>query len=293
MGLVSFDLRMSLTEVMKRERDNLLTRRQFTSVLATLATGRLRAGARVRVALQLFSLRKQCEEDLEGTLAYVREMGFEGVELAGYYGRTAAQVKGLLGKHSLPCCGSHTPLPELTGDRLKTTIEDNRMLGNRNLILPGLPKEYEGSVASWKAAAELLNEIAERLRPAGMRIGYHNHDIEFRFVDGVLPWAVLYEHTRPEVILQLDTGNARIGGADPTALIRQYPGRAVTVHLKDYLPGRADPVLGSSDFDWKQFLRTCRSRGATEWYIIEHDSSRREEAKTCLDRLQEFRAGIE
>jgi hypothetical protein len=104
-----------------------------------------------------------------------------------------------------------------------------------------------------------------------MRVGYHNHDIEFRSVEGVLPWAVLYKHTCPEVILQLDTGNAPIGGADPTVLIRQYPGRAVTVHVKDDLPGRPDPVLGSSDFDWKQFLRTCQSQGATEWYIIEHD----------------------
>jgi sugar phosphate isomerase/epimerase len=291
MGMVSSDLRLCLTEVMKREYD-LLTRRQMTGVLATLATGRWRAAARVRVALQLFSLRKQCEEDLEGTLAYVREIGFEGVELAGFYGRTAAQLRDLLEKNSLTCCGSHTPLPQLTGDHLKTTIADNQTLENRNLILPGLPKEYETSAASWKAAATLLNKLAETLRPVGMRVGYHNHDIEFRSVEGVLPWAVLYEHTRPEVILQLDTGNARIGGADATALIRQYPGRAVTVHIKDYLPGRLDPVLGSSDFDWKQFLRTCQSQGATEWYIIEHDSPHREEVQACLARLQEWRSGI-
>jgi sugar phosphate isomerase/epimerase len=172
-------------------------------------------------------------------------------------------------------------------------VEFNQTLQNRTLIVPGLPKEYQGSAAGWKAAAERLNEIAEKLQPAGMRIGYHNHAIEFRPVDGVLPWKILFEHTRPDVILQLDMGNARIAGADPTALIDQYPGRAVTVHVKDYLPDRADPVLGSSDFDWKRFLRTCASGGTTEWYIIEHDSPRREEAKICLDRFRELRAGTD
>src|SRR4051794_32182074 len=145
MDLMSFDRRRRLREVMKREHDDRLTRRQMTGILATLATGRVRAATRVRVALQLFSLRKQCEEDLEGTLASVREIGFEGVELAGFYGRTAVQLRNLLEKHSLTCCGSHTPLPQLTGDPLKATIEDSQTLENRNLILPGLPKEYETS----------------------------------------------------------------------------------------------------------------------------------------------------
>jgi sugar phosphate isomerase/epimerase len=90
------------------------------------------------------------------------------------------------------------------------------------------------------------------------------------------------------VILQLDTGNARIGGADPTALIRQYPGRAVTVHVKDDLPEQRDPVLGSGNFNWKRFVRTCATHGSTEWYIIEHDSPKREETKICLDRFREF-----
>ncbi len=274
----------------KPSRSRLLTRRQATGVFAALATGQLRAAARVPVAIQLFSLRRQCEQDLEGTLAYVREVGFEGVELAGFYGRTAAQLRDMLAQHSLRCCGSHTPLPQLTGDKLNSTIEDNRTLQNRNLIVPGLPKEYEESAGSWQRAADVFNDVAEKLRPEGMRVGYHNHDIEFRPVDGVLPWAVLYQHTKPEVILQLDTGNARVGGADPTALIEQFPGRAVTVHVKDYLPGHLDPVLGSSDFDWKRFTQACVLHGSTEWYIIEHDCPRREEAKMCFDHFRELRS---
>jgi sugar phosphate isomerase/epimerase len=242
------------------------------------------------VAIQLFSLRRQCEQDLGRTLAYIREVGFDGVELAGFYGRTADQFKALLDENSLACCGSHTPLPELTGAKFDNTVEANAMLHNRNLVIPGLPQEYEASAESWKAAAAVLNDIAVKLHPRGMRIGYHNHDVEFHDINGVLPWALLYRETRSDVILQLDTGNARIAGADPVSLIRQYPGRAVTVHVKDYLPGHLDPVIGSSKFDWARFTKVCDSEGATEWFIIEHDCSHREEAKICFESFQQLRA---
>lgn len=270
--------------------DSTLTRRRFAGFLSALTGADLWAATPLPVAIQLFSLRKQCEEDLEGTLSYVRQVGFNGVELAGFYGRTAPQLRDLLSRNSLKICGSHTPLQQLSGGNFEQTVTYNQILQNHNLIVPGLPKEYEQSSESWKQAANRLNEIAEKLRPLGMRIGYHNHDVEFRPLDGVLPWAVLYENTRPDVILQLDTGNARVGGADPTNLIRQYPGRALTVHVKDYLPGHLDPVLGSSNFDWPEFLKTCRTRGGTEWYIIEHDSPHREEAKVCFDAFERFQS---
>jgi len=230
-------------------------------------------------------LRKQAEASLEGTLAYVREAGFEAVELAGLYGRPATEFRKALDGSSLHCCGSHTPLPELTGDRFRATLGANQELGNRYLIVPGLPAELHAAPDRWARAARILNEVAEQLRPYGMRVGYHNHADEFRPVDGVFPWRVLFEQTRPDVILQLDTGNARVAGADPTALVREFPGRAVTVHVKDYLPNRLDPVLGSSDFDWSRFIQACETTGGTEWYVIEHDSPVREEVGVCFEAL--------
>jgi sugar phosphate isomerase/epimerase len=267
-----------------------LTRRQFGTAIASVAAGSLWAGSRIPVAIQLFSLRRQCEQDLGGTLAYIREVGFDGVELAGFYGRTADQFKAILDETSLTCCGSHTPLTDLMGSKFDNTVKENAMLHNRNLVIPGLPQDYKASAAGWKAAAAVLNEIAVKLHPCGMRIGYHNHDVEFHDINGVLPWGLLYRETRSDVILQLDTGNARIAGADPVSLIRQYPGRAVTVHVKDYLPGYLDPVIGSSEFDWARFVKVCDSEGATEWFIIEHDSSHREEVKICFEAFQRLRA---
>src|SRR5207253_655520 len=89
---------------------------------------------------------------------------------------------------------------------------------------------------------------------------------------GQRPWDVFFSNTRPEVVMQLDAGNARSAGADPTTLLQQYPGRAKSVHVKDCLPGQPDVPIGTSNFDWAAFVRICQTTAGTEWYIIEHES---------------------
>jgi sugar phosphate isomerase/epimerase len=209
--------------------------------------------------------------NLPRTLAAIRQFGYEGVEFAGFYGWRAADIRKLLQGSSLTVCGSHTPLDQLSGSKFTDTVAFNREIGNRNLILPGLPSEYQ-SVDDWIHAAALLNELADRLQPFGMRIGYHNHAVEFQRIGTQRPWDLLFSRTRSSVIMQVDLGNARIGGADPIALLRRYPGRAWSVHVKDYREGEPDVMLGSSDFDWPMFCQTCKTTAGTRWYIIEHES---------------------
>ncbi|GIX07034.1 MAG: hypothetical protein KatS3mg115_1437 [Candidatus Poribacteria bacterium] len=97
-------------------------------------------------------------------------------------------------------------------DRLEETVRFNETLGNRNIIIPGLPEEMRNSKEAWKRTAEFFNDRAERLARYGMRIGYHNHAVEFQPIDGEIPWDIFFGNTREEVIMQLDTGNARHGG---------------------------------------------------------------------------------
>src|SRR5690348_9871268 len=87
-----------------------------------------------------------------------------------------AEVRRLLRETALIPCGSHTPLDQLTGHHFAETVAFNREIGNRILIVPGLPDEYH-SLDSWGRAAALFNDLADRLRPSGMRIGYHNHAV--------------------------------------------------------------------------------------------------------------------
>jgi len=227
---------------------------------------------RIPVGLQLYSVRADCGRDLPGTIAAVAKMGYKGVEFAGYYGRTAKQLRKMLDDNGLLCCGTHTGLDTLLGDNLAGTIEFNKTLGNKYLVVPGLPGKYTGSHRAWLETAKLFNELAEKVKPQGMLVGYHNHSAEFKAIDGKLPWDTFCENTRKDVIMQLDVGNAMHGGADPLPYIYIYPERAITVHVKEFSKTNKKALVGEGDVNWKAFFALCRAVGGTEWYIVEQES---------------------
>lgn len=136
------------------------------------------------IALQLYSVREDCAKDFDGTLKRVAEMGYEGVEFAGYYGRSVENLRGILDDLGLKVAGTHIGIDSLLGEEYEKTVEFNRTLGNRFLIVPGLPAEMLSSKPKCLETASLFNDIAEKLRKEGMRIGYHNHMMEFKTVNG-------------------------------------------------------------------------------------------------------------
>jgi sugar phosphate isomerase/epimerase len=226
----------------------------------------------IPVALQLYSIREDCARDLPGCLEAVAKMGYVGVEFAGYYGRSAQELKKLLDDNGLKVAGTHIGIDTMLGDNLEPTIEFNKIIGNRFLIVPGLPEERRNSRAAWTETARVMNGIAERLQPHGMQTGYHNHWIEFQPMDGELPWDTFFGNTRKEVVMQLDTGNAMHGGADPTPYISRYPGRATTVHLKEHDPENGKALIGEGKLPWDLVFSLCEGIGGTEWYIVEQES---------------------
>ncbi len=225
----------------------------------------------IPLGVQLYSVRHECEKDLPRTLEAVAKIGYQGVEFAGFYNYAAKDLKALLDANGLQCCGSHTPFDALSEDNFEATVEFNHIIGNKYLIVPWLPEERRGTIEQWKELAAYFNELAEKAAQHGMRIGYHNHTFEFQEMDGLLPWDVFAEATRPEVILQLDTGNASMGGADAYQTLIKYPGRAVTIHLKEYSSTNPNAVIGEGDVPWKEVLEFCETIGGTEWYIIEEE----------------------
>ncbi len=227
---------------------------------------------RIPIALQLYSIRHDCEKDLPGTLKAVAEMGYEGVDFAGYYGYDAPTLRGMLDDVGLKAAGCHTGIQTLLGDELPKTVEFNHILGNKFLIVPGLPEAYRNSRDAWLRTADLFNEIAAKLKPEGMFTGYHNHHIEFAPLDGELPWDTFFGNTVADVVMQMDLGNALHGGADPVAFLKRYPGRARTVHLKAYSATNDKALIGEDDVDWAEVFRVCEADGVTEWYIVEQES---------------------
>lgn len=250
---------------------------------------------KIRVALQLYSVRKDCEQDFWKTLKAVADMGYEGVEFAGYYGKSAQELKKMLDDLELKVAGTHIGLNTVLGDELKKTIEFNKIIGNKFLIVPGLPPERTGSRNAWIETAKIFSDIAQKLKSEGMWTGYHNHMVEFKPMEGELPWDTFCSNSTDDVVTQIDTGNAMRGGAkteEVLEFIKRYPGRAITVHLKEFSATNDKAILGEGDMKWKEFFSLCETVGKTEWYIVEQESYAYppiECVKKCLENLKRLR----
>lgn len=229
------------------------------------------AGKKIPVGLQMYSLRNECAKDLPGMMEAVARIGYTCVEFAGYHGRNAADLKKLLDANGLKCCGTHTGLNTLTGDALKATVEFHQTIGNKFLIVPSLPHKNVESAQACKDTAKLLTEIAAKVKGDGMLVGYHAHGGDFKKFDGETVWDLIFSNTSPDVVMQCDTCNCLSGGGDPVAVLKKYPGRSKSVHLKEF-GGPKGAVIGEGVVKWNEVFEICESTGGTEVYVVEHES---------------------
>ena len=237
---------------------------------------------KIPIALELYSVRTLIPKDFPGTIEQIGKMGYQGVEFAGYHGwdKKPNELRKLLDDNGLKCCGTHTALATLEGDKLKETIELHQILGNKFLICPYMTAK---DAAGWLELAKKFNDISARAKESGMFVGYHSHQHDFHKVDGKTSWEIFFDNTVPEVVHQIDTGNCLQGGGDPLAMIKKYPGRTKTTHIKEFGGAPGAPV-GEGTIDWKPLLEAYESVGGTEWYIIEHETAKvpLETVKVCI-----------
>jgi len=228
----------------------------------------------IPIALQLFSVRGECQKDLPATIQAVADLGYVGVEPWGYkgdsvewLGHAAADIRKMLDDAGVTCCGIHLATGALLGDNLRRTIELNRILGNRFLIVAA-DKPRMSAVDTIAELAGILNDVAEKLKPEGMFTGYHAHPFDFEVVEGEIAWDRLFSQTRDDVVMQMDTGNCARGGGDPIGTLRKFPGRAKSVHLKEF-GGPEGAVIGEGELDFATVFDLCENQHATEWYVVE------------------------
>jgi sugar phosphate isomerase/epimerase len=232
----------------------------------------LAAGApkAIPVGVQLYSVREEAAKDLPRVLEAIGKMGYKGVEFAGYYGweKNPKALRKLLDDNGLKCCGTHTDLETVTGEALKATAELHQVLGNKFLIVPSLSAT---DARGWEELAKAFNEIALKAASLGMRVGYHAHAGDFKKIGGRTSWEIFFDNTRQDVIMQLDTGNCMQGNGDPVAILKKYPGRSTTIHLKEF-GGPDNAVIGQGRVAWAEVFDLCETAGGTEWYIVEHET---------------------
>jgi sugar phosphate isomerase/epimerase len=232
------------------------------------------SAAKVPIGLQLFSVRGECSKDLPATLEAVAEMGYVGAEPWGYGGEkvewmglSAKALRKLFDDNGLKCCGMHVSTGALLGDNFARTIELNQELGNQFVIIAA-DKGRMSAMDSIMELAQILNTAAETLQPLGMWTGYHAHPFDFVHFGDQTAWEILFSNTRQEVVMQMDIGNCVNGGGDPIAMLKKFPGRARSVHLKDY-GGAPRSVIGEGQADWDEIFRLCDTLHHPLWYVVE------------------------
>jgi sugar phosphate isomerase/epimerase len=205
-------------------------------------------------------------------------MGFQGVEFAGEFGRFAKDPAGLrafLDKQKLGCAGAHLDFAALSAERFARTTAFYQAVGCRNLLIA-----WDKRGASLDGAAAIAHEmdaLSNKLKPLGMRIGYHNHAQEMTGPDGRTPWDTIAGHTPRDAILQQDIGWTVFAGKDPVALVKRYPGRTISAHFKAKLAEgtqgkpRIKPIIGQDRTDWPAVYAAARGEGGAEWIVLEQE----------------------
>ena len=268
-----------------------MNRRAFARMtLGGLAAAAARGAGKIPIAVQIYSVRQIAQADLAGVLAQIAKLGYQGVEFAGYYGHSAPDIRRMLDANGLKAAGTHIGVETLLGDALSKTLDFNRTIGNRNLIVPGLAQKYRSSIAAWKDTAKLFSEIAARVKPDGFNVGYHNHTMEFQKIDGETPFDAFFGSTSPDVKVQLDLGHATGGGADLLDLIRRYKGRIVSVHVKDQKAGQETAIFGEGDIKWPPVFAALETSPGMEWYISEEEGRECKGTECIQKSIERLRA---
>jgi sugar phosphate isomerase/epimerase len=224
----------------------------------------------VQLAVQLYTLRHALEEELEATLAALAEAGAREVELAGFYGRTPAEMRAALDAAGLVACAGHVPI-EAYEDAPERVLAAAETMGIDTLVLPWIePPETAAAADATVARIVAAWEVAQG---GGLGFAYHNHDFEFRALDdGSDLWSRI---TAAGVPHEPDVGWLLVAGRDPVTVLGELAGRCPLVHAKDVRQKAdgtwEDVIAGDGEADWPAIAAAAVAAGATR-IVVELDN---------------------
>jgi len=257
------------------------------------------------VGIQLYSVREDMTKNPLATLTALSKMGYKFVEHANYkdrkfYGYTASDFKKLLSDLGLSMPSGHTVMGKQHWDGSKKdftdgwkyTVEDAAIVGQQFVISPWLDESLRKTSDDLKRYMEVFNKSGELCQKSGMKFGYHNHDFEFsQKFDGTSVYDIILSNTDPKLVIQqLDIGNLYNGGAMALDVVKKWPGRFESMHVKDEILASGghekyeSTILGSGIVNVKEVIDLGRKSGGTVHFIIEQESY---QGKAPIDSVKE------
>jgi sugar phosphate isomerase/epimerase len=302
-----------------------LTMIEGTATAATATPFFQRVG--LPIGLQIYTLGDEAGRDLDATFRQVAAIGFREIELPSLYGRKPAEVRTAADRAGLKISSLHigvTPAQAgsvmLTSD--KTQIAETLgALGAKRAVLPIVPipatfrpvanEPFQTTLARtfaeagediWKQTAALLNERAAALKPLGIALGYHNHNIEFAPVGKTTGWDILLRECDPRLVsFEIDVGWVATAGRDPATFLQGLKGRVTQLHIKDvaatnttnFALSMQPAEVGSGKLDWARILPAAHAAGVRHFYVEQEAPftiPRIEAARKSYDFLASLRA---
>lgn len=243
------------------------------------------------VAIQVYSLRKEAEANLYGTLKKIKAMGYDGVEFAGLYGHKPEEVRDMCADIGLVPISAHVPYLDMVQDP-EGVLGMYAAIGCKFVAVPYLTPEYRPDTEKFGEVVENIKKLGAVAKKLGITLLYHNHDFEFMKLNGRYALDVLYD-TVPADLLQteLDTCWVNVGGENPAEYLLQYSGRAPVLHLKDFSGEKSEDMyeligiekkvparpanfafrpVGYGKQDFPAILAAAEKAGV-QWVVVEQD----------------------
>ena len=247
------------------------------------------------VAVQLYSVRDEMEQDFYGTIKAMKELGYDGVEFAGLFGEEPAKIKAFCEEIGITPISAHVPYYDMLEDPEKV-IADYAEIGCKYVVVPYLTEECRPGTDGFAATVDGIRKIGEAAKKLGIQLLYHNHDFEFVKIGEEYALDVLYS-TIPEDLLktEIDTCWVNVAGVNPAEYVVKYSGRSPVVHLKDFKKtgsgqGKMYALIGIEEEETEEkeegsfsfmpvgygmqdmpaILAACEDAGA-EWVVVEQD----------------------
>lgn len=283
--------------VMLMTRPQTLNRRSFLAATAAAAAPLAFSQAKnTPVGIELYSVRNEMTKDTLATVKAIAKMGYAVVEFYGpYYQWTsdfAKDVRKVMDDGGIRCNSTHNGGPSFTDAGIGKAIELNHILGAKYVVMASAPGKNT-TLDDWKHVADILSHAMEKFRSAGLSSGYHNHQAEFRAVEGKRPIEVIAANTPKDFMMQFDVGTCVEVGEDPVAWIDANPGRIRSMHVKDWGKTEGYKVLfNEGDVPWMKVFAAAEKTGGVEYYLIEQEGSRFSELETaekCLAAYKKLR----
>ena len=286
-------------------RREFLKKAAMIAAASTLVTEELFAAPKSKqlLGVQLYSVRDDMKKDPLGTLQQVAKMGYKNVEHANYidrkfYGYSAKDFKKLLDDLGLYMPSGHTVMGKQHWDDAakdftdawKNTVEDAAVIGQMYVISPWLDESLRKNEDDLKRFLELFNKSGELCKKSGMKFGYHNHDFEFsQQLNGKLVHDLILANTDKDLVIhQLDIGNLYNGGATALEVMKKWPGRFQSMHVKDEIKATSGTErfestrLGAGIVPVKEVIDLGKKSGGTIHFIIEQESYQGKSALDCV-----------